>query len=73
MGISSDNLDVAMAAMEGDSQAGTPLARDAAMGKPWLRDERAVKVCEQLLKKYDLPPFDCKFRYLQSSDIEITS
>lgn len=73
MGIGLENLEPALEALKADSQAGTILAKAALAGKDWVRDERVAEKCEQLVKKYDLPPFDQKFRFLQSSKIEIVS
>lgn len=72
MGISLDHLPSALEAMEGDSQAGTPLGWDVLQGlQTWQRDERTVELCNDLLTRFNLPSFDQKFRFNANREIEI--
>lgn len=72
MGLSLEHLDTALEAMQGDSQAGTPLAWEALKGlQSWKRDEKTVALCNSLLSRFNLPSFDQKFRFDASHEIEL--
>ena len=71
MGLSLDHLTAALEAIQGDSQAGTPLAWRAVQGlKQWKRDETTVELCNVLLARFNLPSFDQKFRFDANRNIE---
>lgn len=62
LGLSSDLMDLAYAAMELDSQAGLFFSQQNRSAlESWCRTEAAVERCNQMLKIFDLPDLDSNF------------
>ena len=65
-------MDLALQAMKEDSQKNSPLSQEALKGKrQWVRDEQTVQACNRILKQFNLPNFDQKFRFDANYEIEL--
>lgn len=61
-GIPKEHTQVALDALQTDSQRNSPFAKEKGKKSNWERDEEVVKACQQALTKYNLPGFDIKYR-----------
>jgi hypothetical protein len=72
LGVDLKNLPAAMKVLEEDSQASSPISQQIlAKARGWTYNKKTVDICERLLTKYNLPPFNSKFRFVNGVDIEI--
>ncbi|XP_067942059.1 uncharacterized protein [Watersipora subatra] len=72
LGVDAEHVDVALDAMMSDSQANSPLDLDILKNKKsWVRDEATVEVCNRVLRQFNLPNFDQKFRFNRKFEIEL--
>ena len=63
-------LPMALEALNRDSQKGTLLEQAVVRENPtWTRDKLTVRECESLLRKFNLPSFDQKFRFCPKKGI----
>lgn len=64
LGISGENIQLAVEALKPDSQEGTPVSQKARAANPqWIRKEDEVVRCNSILKAFNLPDFDSDFDY----------
>lgn len=72
LNIPAEHIQAALDAMVEDSQQESPFSRDTLKDcTPWTRDEETVQVCNDLLKQFNLPDFDQKFRFNSNYEIEL--
>lgn len=65
-------MQLALDATVEDSQKDSPLSLDVLRSKKaWVRDEKTVRICNRLLKQFNLPDFDQKFRFTSEYEIEL--